>query len=132
LFNPATGEVTGAVPLGGAREVDAAVAAAKAAFPGWSARPALQRARVLFRFRELLQAQSEALAACITREHGKLLSDARAEIARGLEVVEFACGIPHLLCGSHSENVGGDIDSWSVRRPLGVVAGVTPFNFPAM
>jgi malonate-semialdehyde dehydrogenase (acetylating)/methylmalonate-semialdehyde dehydrogenase len=112
--------------------VEQAVAAAAAAFPAWSALSPLKRARVMFAFRELLQSNRERLAAAITREHGKLLCDADGEVARGIEVVEFACGAPHLLSGTHSDNIGGGIDNWSVRTPLGVVAGITPFNFPAM
>src|SRR5262249_10919280 len=111
---------------------DAAVAAAAKAFPGWSGTPPLTRARVLFRFRELLEKHEAELSAIITAEHGKVLSDARGAITRGMEVVEFGCGIPQLLKGEMTEQVGGGIDNWSVRQPLGVVAGITPFNFPAM
>ncbi|MBV9859628.1 MAG: aldehyde dehydrogenase family protein, partial [Alphaproteobacteria bacterium] len=132
VFNPATGECTGRVPFATAEQIDRAVAAAAAAFPGWAATPPLTRARVMFRFRELLERDSDNLAAMITGEHGKVLSDAKGEITRGLEVVEFACGIPHLLKGDFTEQVGRGIDSWSVRQPLGVCAGITPFNFPAM
>ncbi|HEX7006830.1 MAG TPA: CoA-acylating methylmalonate-semialdehyde dehydrogenase [Alphaproteobacteria bacterium] len=132
VFNPATGDVARRVALGGLAEVDAAVNAAKAAFPEWAATPPLTRARVMFRFRALLERDADALAALITAEHGKVLSDARGEVTRGMEVVEFACGIPHLLKGEVTEQVGRGIDSWSVRQPLGVVAGITPFNFPAM
>lgn len=132
VFNPATGEQTGLLPLADAATVDAAVAAAKAAFPAWSSTPPLRRARVLFKFRELLDARASELAAAITAEHGKTHSDALGEVARGIEVVEFACGIPHLLKGEVTENVGAQIDAHSVRQPLGVVAGITPFNFPAM
>ncbi|MEN9704507.1 MAG: methylmalonate-semialdehyde dehydrogenase [Pseudomonadota bacterium] len=132
VFDPATGLPTGRVRLGGAGEVDAAVAAARAAFTGWSETPALRRARVLFRFRDLLEANHDRLAALITAEHGKVLDDARGEVTRGIEIVEFACGIPALLSGRHSDNVGGGIDNWNLRQPLGVVAGVTPFNFPVM
>jgi malonate-semialdehyde dehydrogenase (acetylating)/methylmalonate-semialdehyde dehydrogenase len=119
-------------PLAGRAEIDAAVAAAQAAFPEWAAQPPLRRARVLFRFRELLEARLDEVAALITSEHGKVLSDARGEATRGLEVVEFATGIPQLLKGEFTEQVGPAIDSWSMRQPLGVVAGITPFNFPAM
>ncbi len=132
VFNPATGEVQAQVSMGTPADVDAAVASAMEAFPGWAATPPLRRARVMFKFKELIEAHSEEIAACLTSEHGKVLSDARGEVTRGLEVVEFACGIPHLLKGEFSENVGTNVDSWSTRQPLGVVAGVTPFNFPAM
>ena len=115
-----------------AAELDAAVAAAAAAFPDWSAQPPLRRARVLFRFRELFEQRLDEFAGLITSEHGKVFSDAKGEATRGLEVVEFATGIPHLLKGEFSEQVGSGIDSWSMRQPLGVVAGITPFNFPAM
>ncbi len=132
VFNPATGAAEARVSLANAAEVDAAVAAAQAAFPEWSAAAPLRRARILFRFRELLGAHHDALAQAITREHGKVLADARGEVTRGIEVVEFACGVPALLTGSHSDNVGGGIDNWNLRQPLGVVAGITPFNFPVM
>jgi malonate-semialdehyde dehydrogenase (acetylating)/methylmalonate-semialdehyde dehydrogenase len=132
VFNPATGEVKRRVPLDGTAELEQAVAAATAAFPEWSNMPPLRRARVLFRFRDLLEKNSEKLAAVITSEHGKVLDDAKGEVMRGLEVVEFATGIPHLLKGEFTEQVGTGIDSWSFRQPLGVVAGITPFNFPAM
>src|SRR5690606_22701823 len=111
---------------------EAAIAAAEAAFPAWAATPPLQRARILFRFKSLLDEHATELAQIITREHGKVLSDARGEVTRGIEVVEFACGIPHLLKGEFSDSVGTNIDSWSLRQPLGVCAGITPFNFPAM
>jgi malonate-semialdehyde dehydrogenase (acetylating)/methylmalonate-semialdehyde dehydrogenase len=132
VFNPATGERTGQVRLGTSVDVEAAVRAARDAFPAWSRTPPLMRARVLFRFRELAEAHAGALVALITREHGKVLSDARGELARGMEVVEFACGIPQLLKGEMTEEVGRGIDAWSIRQPLGVVAGITPFNFPVM
>ena len=132
VFDPASGEVQARVVLGGAADLDAAVASAAAAFPAWAATPPLIRARVMFRFRELIERDAPALAATITAEHGKVLSDARGELTRGLEVVEFAAGIPHLLKGEFAEQVGRGIDSWSVRQPLGVCAGITPFNFPAM
>ncbi len=132
VFNPATGERARRVALAGVGEVDAAVKAAAAAFPAWASTPPLTRARVLFKFRELLERESEGLARLITDEHGKVLSDARGEVTRGAEVVEFACGIPHLLKGEMTEQVGRGIDSWSVRQPLGVCVGITPFNFPAM
>ena len=132
VFNPATGDVRALVPMAGAAEVDAAVAAASEAFRTWSATPPLQRARILFRFRDLLESCRGELASLITSEHGKILSDAEGSVIRGTEVVEFACGIPHLLKGEFSEQVGSGVDSWSVRQPLGVCAGITPFNFPAM
>nr|WP_298153332.1 CoA-acylating methylmalonate-semialdehyde dehydrogenase [uncultured Pseudoxanthomonas sp.] len=132
VYDPATGTVTARVPLASADEVKQAVDAASAAFPAWAATTPLNRARVMFRFKELLEAHAGDLANIITAEHGKVLSDARGEVTRGLEVVEFACGIPHLLKGEHSMNVGRDVDSWSEYAPLGVVAGITPFNFPAM
>ncbi len=132
VFDPATGEVQAQVALGGAREVDAAVRSAAEAAPAWAAQTPLTRARVLFRLRELIERDAEAISALITSEHGKLLSDARGEVTRGLEVVEFMCGIPHLLRGDFTEQVGRGIDSYSMRQPLGVVAGITPFNFPVM
>jgi len=132
VFNPATGQVQARVPFASEAEVDQAIAAAAAAFPAWAETPPLQRARVLFRYKQLLDEHLDELAALVTAEHGKVLSDARGSVIRGLEVVEFACGIPHLLKGEVTENVGRDIDSYSVRQPLGVCAGITPFNFPAM
>ncbi len=108
------------------------MASAAAAFPAWSQLSTLRRARVMFRFRELLEANRARLAAIITREHGKVLADADGEVTRGMEVVEFASGAPRLLAGAHSDNVGGGIDNWNLRQPLGVVAGITPFNFPVM
>jgi malonate-semialdehyde dehydrogenase (acetylating) / methylmalonate-semialdehyde dehydrogenase len=132
VFNPATGTVAARVPFATTDEVNAAVRAAKDTFKSWAATPAPRRARVLFRFKELVEAAADEIAHLIAREHGKTVSDAHGEIARGLEVVEFACGIPHLIKGEYSENVGGGIDAYSVRQPLGVVAGITPFNFPAM
>ncbi|MBX3711458.1 MAG: CoA-acylating methylmalonate-semialdehyde dehydrogenase [Lysobacter sp.] len=132
VFDPATGAVARRVALASVDDVRTAVDAAQAAFPGWAATTPLNRARVMFRFKELLERHAGDLAAIITSEHGKVLSDARGEVTRGLEVVEFACGIPHLLKGEHSMNVGRDVDSWSEYAPLGVVAGITPFNFPAM
>ena len=132
IFHPASGTVQAHVPLANAMEVDRAVAAATAAFPDWSSQPPLRRARVLFRFREIFERRLEEVAALINREHGKVLSDSRGEATRGLEVVEFATGIPQLLKGEYTEQVGVGIDSWSMRQPLGVVAGITPFNFPAM
>ncbi len=132
VFNPATGAVSAEVALANAEDTRQAIAAAHAAFPAWAATTPLRRARIMFRFRDLVEKHAGELAALITREHGKLLSDAEGEVTRGLEVVEFACGIPHLLKGEHSENVGTGVDSWSLRQPLGVCAGITPFNFPAM
>ncbi|GAA3616840.1 CoA-acylating methylmalonate-semialdehyde dehydrogenase [Nonomuraea rosea] len=132
LFDPATGEVSGHVTLASAADVDAAVAAAVAAFPAWRDASLVKRSQVLFRFRELMYAHRDELAALISAEHGKVHSDALGEVARGLEVVEFACGIPHLLKGGYSEGVSTRVDSYSMRQPLGVVAGITPFNFPAM
>jgi len=132
VFNPALGEVAARTPLASPAEVDAAVEAARAAFPAWSETPALRRARVLFQFKHLVEQHQDELAGIITREHGKVFSDAKGEVARGLDVVEFACGIPHLLKGQYTDQVGGGIDNWSLRQPLGVVAGVTPFNFPMM
>jgi CheY-like chemotaxis protein len=132
VFDPATGAVAATVALASTAEVAAAVDAAQRAFPAWAATTPLNRARILFKFKELLARDADAIAAAITREHGKLPSDARGELTRGMEVVEFACGIPHLLKGEHSMNVGGGVDSWSEYAPLGVVAGITPFNFPCM
>src|ERR1700722_11047941 len=132
VFNPATGEKLRRVALANGAEVDQAVAAAAAAFPGWAAPPPLTRARILFKFLELLAREHDALARVISEEHGKVFSDAQGEITRGVEVVEFACGIPHLLKGEFTEQVGRGIDAWSVRQPLGVCAGITPFNFPVM
>jgi malonate-semialdehyde dehydrogenase (acetylating)/methylmalonate-semialdehyde dehydrogenase len=132
VFNPALGEVSARVPLASELEVSAAVSAAVAAFPKWAATPPLRRARVMFKFKELLDGHANELAAIITSEHGKVLSDALGEVTRGIEVVEFACGIPQLLKGEYTEQIGGGIDSYSVRQALGVCAGITPFNFPAM
>ena len=132
VFNPATGAVVRRVPLADAGEVDAAVGAALAAWPDWRAAPPLRRARILMRFRDLMDARKQDLAAIITEEHGKTLADAEGSVTRGIEVIEFATGIPHLLKGEFSENVGADVDCHSLRQPLGVCAGITPFNFPAM
>jgi malonate-semialdehyde dehydrogenase (acetylating)/methylmalonate-semialdehyde dehydrogenase len=132
VFNPATGEQTGELGLSTAAEVDAAVQAAKAALPEWAAMPPLKRARLMFKFKELLDRNHDELARAISAEHGKTHEDAKGEVARGIEVVEFACGIPQLLKGEFSRNVGPEIDSFSDRQPLGVCAGITPFNFPAM
>src|SRR5437762_6954251 len=132
VFNPATGAVTGRVALASAAEVDAAVAAAQKAFRPWAETSPLKRARVMFKFKELIERDLDRLAAIITSEHGKVLSDAKGEVQRGLEVVEFATAIPELLKGDYTEQVATGIDAWSVRQPLGVCAGITPFNFPAM
>jgi malonate-semialdehyde dehydrogenase (acetylating) / methylmalonate-semialdehyde dehydrogenase len=132
IFNPATGEVIRKAPFAGAEEVAQAVAAARAAFPGWSETPPLRRARVLARFRELLEANRDELARLVSEEHGKTLPDAAGSVQRGIEVVEFVCGAPHLLKGERAEDVGRGIDCHSTLQPLGVCAGITPFNFPAM
>ncbi len=132
VYNPATGEVTANVPLASRAELDKAVAVAKNAFPAWAAITPLQRSRVMFRFKGLIEANLERMAKIVSEEHGKVLNDAKGSVTRGLEVVEFACGIPQLLKGEFSENVGTNVDSWAIRQPLGVVAGITPFNFPAM
>jgi len=132
VFNPATGAVAARVAMGTADDVAAAVAAAQAAWPAWAEMPPLRRARILFKFKELLDRHHDDLAALITREHGKVFSDAKGEVTRGIEVVEFACGIPNLLKTDFTDNIGGGIDNWNLRQPLGVVAGITPFNFPVM
>ena len=132
VYDPATGEATARLPLSTVEEVGAAVAAAKSAASGWGATPPMKRVAPMFRFKELLQKNADAIASAISAEHGKTHADALGELQRGIEVVEFACGIPHLLKGEFSRNIGPDIDSWSDRQPLGVVAGITPFNFPAM
>lgn len=132
VFNPATGEQSGTVALASAADVAGAVRAAAAAFPAWAATPPLARARILNRFLRLVEERADQLAAAITAEHGKVLSDAKGEVQRGLEVIEFATGIPHLLKGEMSPQVGRGVDSHDLRQPLGVVAGITPFNFPAM
>ncbi len=132
VWNPATGEQQARVALASAQEVRAAVGVARAAAPGWRATPLGRRAEVMFRFRDLLDAGRKEVARLLTAEHGKTLDDALGEIARGLENVEFACGAPHLLRGGYSEEVSAGVDVHEVRQPLGVVAGITPFNFPAM
>src|SRR3954469_864518 len=132
IFDPATGAAAARVALASAEETRAAIHAARMALPAWAEVAPVQRARVFFRFKALLEKHSEELARLITLEHGKVLSDARGEITRGIEVVEFACGIPQLLKGEFSDSVGGGIDSWSLRQPVGVCVGITPFNFPAM
>lgn len=132
VFNPATGAVTGRVALASTSEVHAAVAAAQAAFPDWADTSPLRRARIMFKFLELLNQHKDALARMITAEHGKVFTDAQGEVTRGIEIVEFATGIPQLLKGDYTEQVSTGIDNWTMRQPLGVVAGITPFNFPVM
>ena len=132
VFNPATGAVTGHVALANVADVDAAVAAAKAAFPAWADTPPIRRARVMFKFLELLNLHKDQLAHLITAEHGKVFTDAQGEVSRGIDIVEFACGIPQLLKGDFTDQVSTGIDNWTLRQPLGVVAGITPFNFPVM
>ncbi|MDT8319817.1 MAG: CoA-acylating methylmalonate-semialdehyde dehydrogenase [Xanthomonadales bacterium] len=132
IFNPATGRVLRRVALAGKATVEDAIAAAEAAFPAWRDTPPLKRARIMFRFKELLELHADEVVALVTEEHGKVLHDALGELQRGIEVVEYACGAPEFLKGEHSKNVGPAIDCWSEFQPLGVVAGITPFNFPAM
>jgi malonate-semialdehyde dehydrogenase (acetylating)/methylmalonate-semialdehyde dehydrogenase len=132
VYNPAIGEVVRQVDFATVEEVQAAVDAAQAAFPAWASQPPLRRARVMFRLKEILERNIDELAALLTEEHGKTVADSKGSITRGIEVVEFACGIPHVLKGEFTENVGSEVDSYSMRQPLGVVAGITPFNFPAM
>ena len=132
VFNPATGAVSAQVALASVEDVNAAVAAASAAAPAWADMAPLKRARILSNFRELIVKHHRDLAVAITREHGKVLSDAMGEVTRGLEIVEFACGIPQLMKTQFSDNIGGGIDNWQLRQPLGVTAGITPFNFPVM
>lgn len=132
VFNPAMGEPVARVALGTAEEVDAAVHAAGKAFPAWSATPPLTRARVLFKYLQLCQQHTDEFAAMVTREHGKTFADAQGEVARGIEMVEFAVGIPQMLKGEFTDQISRGIDAWSMRQPLGVVAGITPFNFPVM
>ena len=132
VTNPATGAVARRVALASAAEVDTAVAAAKAAQPAWGDTPPLRRARVMQAFLNLLNRERDTLAAMITAEHGKVFSDAQGEVARGIDIVEFACGIPQLLKGDYTDQVSTGIDNWTMRQPLGVVAGITPFNFPCM
>ena len=132
VYNPATGEQQAQVVLASTADVGAAVAAAKAAFDDWGQSSLSQRTKVLFAFRELVTKRAPELAEVISDEHGKVVSDALGEVQRGLEVVEFACGIPHLLKGDYSDQVSTGIDVFSFREPLGVVAGITPFNFPVM
>ena len=132
VFNPATGAVTGQVALANTSDVGSAVAAAQAAFPAWADTPPIRRARVMFKFLELLNAHKDQLAHCITAEHGKVFTDAQGEVSRGIDIVEFACGMPQLLKGDFTDQVSTGIDNWTLRQPLGVVAGITPFNFPVM
>ena len=132
VFNPATGAVTGRVSLANVKDVDQAVASAQAAFPAWADTPPLRRARVMFKFLALLNQHRDTLAHMITAEHGKVFTDAQGEVTRGIDIVEFACGIPQLLKGDFTDQVSTGIDNWTMRQPLGVVAGVTPFNFPVM
>jgi malonate-semialdehyde dehydrogenase (acetylating)/methylmalonate-semialdehyde dehydrogenase len=132
VFNPATGHAVRQVALAGKSTVEEAIAAAEAAYPAWRDTPPIKRARIMFRFKELLEQNADRVVALITEEHGKVLNDAHGEFMRGVENVEYACGAPELLKGEHSKNVGPAIDSWSEFQPLGVVAGITPFNFPAM
>ncbi len=132
VFNPATGEQASEVNLASKIDLDLVVQKAKEAFIDWSNKPPVQRARVIFKFKELIEKNSDEITKLIVSEHGKVYEDAKGSLTRGLEVVEFACGIPNLLKGEFTENVGTDVDSWSVRQPLGVCAGITPFNFPAM
>ncbi|KAA0088677.1 methylmalonate-semialdehyde dehydrogenase (CoA acylating) [Paraburkholderia sp. T12-10] len=132
IFNPATGDSPRRLLLGEQADVDAAVSSAKAAFPKWSNTPPIRRARVMLKFLELMNQHRDELAAIITSEHGKVFSDAQGEVARGIDVIEFACGIPQLLKGDFTEQVSTGMDNWTIRQPLGVVAGITPFNFPCM
>jgi len=132
VYNPATGEVTKQVALASADEVRAAIKSAAAALPGWSATPPAKRAQVMFKFRELLLQNHDKIAEAISAEHGKTFEDAKGEVARGIEVVEFVCGIPHLLKSDYSDSVANGVDSMAIRQPVGVCAGITPFNFPAM
>ncbi|WP_296225079.1 CoA-acylating methylmalonate-semialdehyde dehydrogenase [Ralstonia sp. UBA689] len=132
VFNPAAGKAARRVALANADEVNQAVAAAQAAFPAWADTPPIRRARVLHKFLQLMNEQRDTLAAIITAEHGKVFSDAQGEVSRGIDVIEFACGIPQLLKGDYTDQVSTGIDNWTLRQPLGVVAGITPFNFPCM
>ncbi|WP_291010887.1 CoA-acylating methylmalonate-semialdehyde dehydrogenase [Hydrogenophaga sp.] len=132
VFNPASGAVSARVALANAADVDAAVAAAQAAFPAWADTPPIRRARVMFKFLELVNQHKDELARLITLEHGKVFTDAQGEVARGIDIIEFACGIPQLLKGDFTDQVSTGMDNWTIRQPLGVVAGITPFNFPVM
>ena len=132
VTNPATGAVARQVAMASRQTVEAAVAAAAQAFPAWRNTPPAKRARIMFRYKQLLEENAAEIVALLTEEHGKVTDDAMGEFTRGIEVVEYACGIPEMLKGEHSKNVGPNIDSWSELQPLGVVRGITPFNFPAM
>ncbi len=132
IYNPATGNVIGQVALANSTVVDKAVAAAKSAFPSWAATTPSRRARIMFQFKNLLEKNTDELAKLVTQEHGKTLNDARGSVQRGIDVVEFVCGMPYLLKGSYAEDVATDVDSYSIRQPLGVCVGITPFNFPVM
>ena len=132
VFNPATGNQESEVRLASKSDLDLAVEKAKKAHETWSIKPPLQRARIIFKFKEIIEKNFDELTKLIVSEHGKVYEDAKGSLTRGLEVVEFACGIPQMLKGDFTENVGTNIDSWSIRQPLGVCAGITPFNFPAM
>ena len=132
VFNPALGIEARRLRLAAKPDVDAAVAAAQAAFPAWADTPPIRRARVLLKFLELVNQRKDELAAIITAEHGKVFTDAQGEVARGIDIIEFACGVPQLLKGDFTDQVSTGIDNWTLRQPLGVVAGITPFNFPVM
>ncbi|SBS27112.1 Methylmalonate-semialdehyde dehydrogenase [acylating] [Marinomonas spartinae] len=132
VFNPATGEVTKKVDLASKSTVEEAIASAQAAYPAWRNTPPMKRARIMFKFKQLLEENADKICELVGEEHGKIVHDAAGELQRGIENVEYACGIPELLKGEHSKNVGPNIDSWSEFQPLGVVAGITPFNFPVM
>jgi malonate-semialdehyde dehydrogenase (acetylating)/methylmalonate-semialdehyde dehydrogenase len=132
VYNPALGVVVKQVPLASSEEVRDVIGVAHEAFPAWAATPAGRRAQVMFSFRDLIKSNMDELAEAVSSEHGKTLEDAKGSITRGLEVVEFACGISQVLKGEHSGSVAGGVDSWNIRQPLGVCAGITPFNFPAM
>ncbi|HMJ50112.1 MAG TPA: aldehyde dehydrogenase family protein, partial [Burkholderiales bacterium] len=132
VTNPASGEVIRRVPFANSADVDGAVGAARRAFPAWCEMPPLKRGRIMMRFLQLLEKNRDRLTRLVTEEHGKTLADAGGSVQRGIEVVEFSCGIPHLLKGEHAENIGADIDCYSLRQALGICAGITPFNFPVM
>jgi malonate-semialdehyde dehydrogenase (acetylating)/methylmalonate-semialdehyde dehydrogenase len=132
IFNPATGEVQAKVQLATRAEMRKAVEAASKAFPEWSSVNPQRRARVMFNFKALVEKNMDELAAMLSAEHGKVIADSKGDIQRGIEVIEFACGVPHLMKGEYTEGAGPSIDIYSMRQPLGVVAGITPFNFPAM
>src|SRR5258706_84142 len=132
VFNPTSGALAARVPLASKAEVERVIANAKEAFAGWSETSPLARARVMFRFKELIERHIDELALLVSSEHGKVLSDAKGSVQRGLEGVEFACGIPHLMKGEYSDNISAGMDLYSIRQPIGVCAGITPFNFPAM